>query len=804
MMDIETNVLPGVAMIDEAGSDDRLVTRSEIAELAGVSRENVTNWARRHSDFPKPVRSGDAEYFRLAEVMSWWERRTIPDRSLREGESAGITYADRVRRTGTAKGQSTRENPPATQTPNRDEHERLLVDGLLSTVEGRIPGTGNSAGYLHLLTSLAFLRASAPEDWEHLRRLSRQSGGPNEGRTLLVQLGVMADRRLRERGLLPGVRFGLGGLQPSSPDDLSPVIQASAQLGPAAFRALMDRYAARARLGPETSFTPNCVARLMANLLLAGRTSGGRVLDPYARGGELLAAMADRYQADAHLEVYGQSADQDSLRLAGMNLAVRGLQARLQHCTPASWVTVAWPRQKVDLILTNPPFNTGLLSKQRRGEDWPFGPPPEGNDNFAWIQHILASLDSGGRAVVVMPNTAGTSANARERAIRKVLIDKGAVECVIALPRQLFPTTAIPVSVWLLTAPAEPRDQVLFINAQKLGTASKGQRTLSSIDQDTILAAYRSFLNDREQGRHHLGTEQISLAVDTNRLHGPTYSLNPLEHRMASARTRSPGATMTHARDALRDLSRQQAQASAAEADTRPLLDLLSETGLDEDRLPDGWRRVHLRDICDIHAGPSHSRLGTPKVQAGTSVVLPKHLRHGRIDATGEERIPPQAADRLQKDFRLQAGDIVSVRSGSTGPSALVSHEQNGWLFSTNLLRLRRTQPDDVDPRYLLSYLNLPRVQEWIRGRSAATAIASISVEDFGLLEVILPPLPRQERVGAALSALDEQILAAQRVVSATALARTLLSEQLMDIAAELSPLSTVTTAGQPQKGQPA
>lgn len=787
-------------MTDEPGFDDRLVSRSEIAELAGVSRENVTMWARRHADFPKPTRSGEVDYFRLAELMSWWETRTIPARSLQMGEQAGTSYADRVRRVHTVGATSVRKNPPTARTSPRKEEDRLLVDDILRAA-GHLRTTGSPTDRLHLLMSLAYLRASDPGEWEQLCIRSRQAGGPHEGRALLGRIGLIVDRRLRDRGLLPGIQVALGTLQPTSPGDLAPVIRASARLGPSAFGALMDCYATQLRLGPETSFTPHCVARLMAGLLLTGRTSGGRVLDPYARGGELIAAIADQYEADTPLEVYGQSADQNSLRLASMNLALRGLLPRLRHGTPKSWETVAWPGQKVDLIIVNPPFNRGELGKRRRGEDWPFGPPPDGNDNFAWIQHSLASLDVGGRAAVVMPNTAGTSTNTRERAIRRALIGQGVVECIIALPSQLFPTTAIPVSVWLLTVPTEPRDQVLFVNAQKLGTARKGRRTLTDADHDAIVAAYRSFLEDQRQGRPHRGTKGISLAVDTKQLHGPTYSLNPLEHQMAGARIQSSEVTWAQTLEVLGELSQQQAQASAAAVDTHVLLELLWETRHDDEKLPTDWHRVLLKDICDIQAGPSYSRMGTPKrTQEGVSVVLPKHLRHGRIDATGEKKVPRQIYEELPH-FRLAADDIVCVRSGSTGPSALVTTEQGGWLFSTNLLRLRRRDPCQVNPYYLLGYLALPRVQEWIRGRSAATAVASISVEDFGLLEIVLPPLTRQERIGAALSRLDEQILAAQRLILTAARARTLLSEHLMGGVAALSAPPDASIPDHPQKG---
>ncbi len=130
--------------------------------------------------------------------------------------------------------------------------------------------------------------------------------------------------------------------------------------------------------------------------------------------------------------------------------------------------------------------------------------------------------------------------------------------------------------------------------------------------------------------------------------------------------------------------------------------------------------------------------------------------------------------------FRVEPGDILCARSGSTGSSALVTNSQAGWLFSTNLLRLRQLEAGSIDSLYLRGYLSLPDVQEWIKGRSEATAIASISASSFGQLEVVLPPLPTQRRIGQALQALDEQVAAYRALITAAADTRAVLAEHLL------------------------
>src|SRR5205814_1275799 len=172
------------------------------------------------------------------------------------------------------------------------------------------------------------------------------------------------------------------------------------------------------------------------------------------------------------------------LRVAVRHLTVLALHPKLDPVESSPWHSSTWPRHQADLIVMNPPFNGASSPGLHRSDaDWPFGPPPPGNDNFAWLQHAFACLADGGRAAVVMPSNAGTSAHLRERAIRRAMLAYGAVECVLALPPQLFARTPIAVSVWILRKTKVPDGQVLLINARELGVVSRGRRILSAEDR---------------------------------------------------------------------------------------------------------------------------------------------------------------------------------------------------------------------------------------------------------------------------------------------------------------------------------
>ncbi len=522
-------------MDSQTGIDDQLVTRSEIARLVGLHRPAITNWESRHHDFPEPVRAGVEVYFRRGEILAWLDSRPIPPGTLHREEEPGTTYAVRARRQLSENGPATDRLGSADADLPARSHRPEDLHELLGPLAGKVRGTGTTADYLQLLASLIFLKAAEPDTWSRLVHVMPASGDADRAAQLLTAIGETVDKRLRDFGLLPGMKAVFGGMQPASIENLAQVVHLCGRLGRTAFPLLLERYEAESKLDSNEFFTPDDVAQVMADILLTGAGPDQRLYDPYARGGELLVAAVGK--AGALADVQGDSPHAHTLRLAGMSLVVHGQRAKLRHVNGSPWHARTWPRLAADLIITNPPFNgTSSPGVLRAEKDWPFAPPPPGNDNFAWLQHVFASLTEGGRAAVVMPNTAGTSAHQRERDIRQALVARGSVECVIALPPKLFTGTPIAVSVWILRKTPHPDDQVLLINAHRLGTVAKGRRTLSTTDRAAITQAYLRFREDRENGQPHAGTNELSIAVDATQIGKPDYSLNPLDHQIARDR----------------------------------------------------------------------------------------------------------------------------------------------------------------------------------------------------------------------------------------------------------------------------
>ncbi len=256
--------------------------------------------------------------------------------------------------------------------------------------------------------------------------------------------------------------------------------------------------------------------------------------DPFVRAGELLATSWDAVvaaQGDERIEVSGAGVGAHPLALAGMNLALHGVPdatVRTGSTAPSNAVAPGAGQERgYDLIMTNPPFNaefTGSVDDLR----WRYGPPPRHNANFAWLQYAVTSLKPGGRAAVVMPDIAAFSANPKEQRIRAAMVEDGAVEALIALPAQLFSSTGISVTVWLLRYPAGGCDEVLFLDAGRLGTpVSRVRQELAPPDAQRVLAEYRRWLADRAEGRPFSGTAGLSEAVSVDRIREQGHLLNP-------------------------------------------------------------------------------------------------------------------------------------------------------------------------------------------------------------------------------------------------------------------------------------
>lgn len=216
--------------------------------------------------------------------------------------------------------------------------------------------------------------------------------------------------------------------------------------------------AAEGKLGGEF-FTPSSIVRLMVEMI---EPYEGRVYDPACGSGGMF-VQSERF-AEAHggnkrdLSVFGQESNPTTWRLAHMNLAIRGIEANLGEQPADSFARDLHPDLKADFILANPPFNISdwageLLRKDAR---WKYGAPPIGNANYAWIQHFIHHLappngKGGGIAAFVMANGSLSTTTGGEGDIRKAIIEADMVDCIIAMPPQLFLTTGIPVCLWFVT-----------------------------------------------------------------------------------------------------------------------------------------------------------------------------------------------------------------------------------------------------------------------------------------------------------------------------------------------------------------
>ncbi|XKK37676.1 restriction endonuclease subunit S [Nocardiopsis sp. ARC36] len=171
--------------------------------------------------------------------------------------------------------------------------------------------------------------------------------------------------------------------------------------------------------------------------------------------------------------------------------------------------------------------------------------------------------------------------------------------------------------------------------------------------------------------------------------------------------------------------------------------------------LPAGWREQPLGEVCEVRAGPSGA--GTSArgfTDDGTPLVRPRDIAARRVDGTGTVRVTDAVSARLDR-YLLETGDVVGTRTGTLGRFAVVAPEQRGWLYSTQILRLRPSP--EVDPVYLVHYLTLSPVQRWIDRHASGSTVKSITQRTLRSLPTALPPLAVQRAIGSTLHALDDK-----------------------------------------------
>ena len=237
-------------------------------------------------------------------------------------------------------------------------------------------------------------------------------------------------------------------------------------------------------------YTPSCVVRTIVEIL---QPFNGRVYDPCCGAGGMFVQSADfvkNHQGNINnISVYGQESNPTTWKMAKMNLAIRGIDGNLGEIPEDTFLNDQHPTMRADYVMANPPFNLTPWGADKLKEDqrWKFGMPPASNANFAWIQHMIWHLAPNGKMGMVLANGSLSSQSGGEGEIRKNIIEEDLVECIIALPTQLFYTTQIPVSLWFISKKKKQPGKTLFIDARNMGemvTRSLRELTDGSKDEE--------------------------------------------------------------------------------------------------------------------------------------------------------------------------------------------------------------------------------------------------------------------------------------------------------------------------------
>ena len=256
-------------------------------------------------------------------------------------------------------------------------------------------------------------------------------------------------------------------------------------------------------------FTPKAIVSLIVEML---EPYQGRVYDPACGSGGFF-VQSERFIEEnggklGQISVYGQESNPTTWRLAAMNMAIRGIDFNFGKEPANSFTNDQHPDLRADFVMANPPFNISEWwdAKLEGDPRWKYGTPPKGNANFAWLQHMLHHLAPNGSMALLLSNGSMSSNQSGEGDIRQALVEADLVECMVALPGQLFTNTQIPACIWFLTKNKKARGkyqdrsgQTLFIDARNLGfMLDRVRRDFATEDTAKIADTFRSWKRGKD------------------------------------------------------------------------------------------------------------------------------------------------------------------------------------------------------------------------------------------------------------------------------------------------------------------
>jgi type I restriction enzyme M protein len=350
-----------------------------------------------------------------------------------------------------------------------------------------------------------------------------QDNPPLEGALPKVYAGVNLDKqKLAELINLIG-SIGLGTAEHRKKDTLGQVYQ-----------YFLAKFASAEGKGGGEFYTPSSVVRVIVEMLEPYK---GRVYDPCCGSGGMFVQSIKFISAHDgrrdDVSIYGQESNPTTWKMAKMNLAIRGIEAKLGHKHADSFLTDLHADLRADFIMANPPFNISKWGGKKLEKDvrWKYGAPPAGNANFAWVQHIVHHLAPGGTAGIVLANGSMSSMQSGEGTIRRKLVEADLIDCMVAMPGQLFYATPIPVCLWFLARDRrngkfrDRRGEILFIDARKLGRMeTRVHRVFDDADVERIAGTYHAW---RSKGGEYEDVAGFCKSASREEVAGHEYVLTP-------------------------------------------------------------------------------------------------------------------------------------------------------------------------------------------------------------------------------------------------------------------------------------
>lgn len=293
-----------------------------------------------------------------------------------------------------------------------------------------------------------------------------------------------------------------------------------------AYEYCLSHFAANEGKNAGEFYTPACIVKTLVEIL---EPTKGRVYDPCCGSGGMFVQSARFVESHAgnlqDISIYGQESNPTTWKMATMNLAIRGIDANLGPKPDDTFANDLFSTLRFDYILANPPFNLKEWGGEKLKDDprWDYAIPPEGNANYAWLQHMIHHLSVNGKMGVVLANGALTSEQNGEGAIRKAIVDADLIDGIVALPPQLFFNTQIPVSLWIISKKKEQPRKTLFIDARNLGTMIT--RTLRELKDEDIKIISSTF--DSYHAGELIPVKGFSAVADIEDIAKQNYILTP-------------------------------------------------------------------------------------------------------------------------------------------------------------------------------------------------------------------------------------------------------------------------------------